>query len=142
MYYFPRSTLNLQTTLRSAVSAFPIRLYVTLSRWCNVSYINLGSGPVRLNVQGSSQACVIHRKESQSVSFNCNSCLRQLDLSVMPGKPKKVCIVGSGNWWVYEPSYKICVCLRAAFGGVFLVDVLQIWNVPGFVNGKVKLLIY
>jgi hypothetical protein len=110
MHYFVRNIVKLQTTFRSAVSAFSIRLYITPSRWWDLPSINLGNGPVRLKVQGSLWAGVIPRKQSQLVSLHCcYSCLRQFYLFVMPGKPKKVCIVGSGNWWVYESFYNMRV---------------------------------
>lgn len=99
MHYFGRNIVKLQTTLRSAVSVFSIRLYCIPSRWWIPTVISLGNGPVRPKVQGLLQACDIHRKESCLVDlFSCSSCTRHLSRSVMPGKPKKVCIVGSGNW--------------------------------------------
>ncbi|XP_069668883.1 glycerol-3-phosphate dehydrogenase [NAD(+)], cytoplasmic isoform X2 [Periplaneta americana] len=99
MYFFVRTIIKLPTTLRTYVSVLAIRLYVVENRCSNLSSINLGNGPVRPKVQGSFQARDIHRKQSQSVGLlRCYCCLRQFSLTVMPGKPKKVCIVGSGNW--------------------------------------------
>lgn len=102
MYYIARNTVKLQTTLKSAVSALSIRLCSIPSRWWIFTLISLGNGPVRPKVQGVQgllQARYIHRKESRVVGLlRCSSCPRQLSRSVMPGKPKKVCIVGSGNW--------------------------------------------
>jgi hypothetical protein len=101
MYYVARNTVKLQTTLRSAVSVLSIRLCSILSRWRILTLISLGNGPVRPKVQGVQgllQACYIHRKESCLVGRRYSSPPRQLSRPVMPGKPKKVCIVGSGNW--------------------------------------------
>ncbi|KAJ9575223.1 hypothetical protein L9F63_025826, partial [Diploptera punctata] len=95
MYCFGKQAIKL---LESAVSAVSIRLYVSTNRCWNITSINLGNGPVRPKVQGSNQARDIHRKESQSVDFPRCYSSRLFSLAVMPGKPKKVCIVGSGNW--------------------------------------------
>ena len=77
----------------------------TYNPWWNLYShpICLGSGPDRPKVQGCVLASDIHRKDRQFVGFLCSCCCpRQSSVSVMPVQPKKVCIVGSGNWWVDE----------------------------------------
>ena len=95
MHCFGKRAIHL---FKSAVSAISIRLYATPNRCWDITSINLGNGPERPKVQGLFQARDIHRRQSQSVGlFRCCR-THQFSLSVMPGKPKKVCIVGSGNW--------------------------------------------
>jgi hypothetical protein len=99
MYYYAKNIVKFQTTLRSAVCPFSIRLYCKPSRWWIPTLNTVGNGPMRPKVQGLIKARDIHRKQHSVVDLFCYfSCPQQLSLSVMPGKPQKVCIVGSGNW--------------------------------------------